>query len=86
MAIRKKLSLDVIENLKNSSSLTEQTDIKQKAKNNSENTKYHFKNLRYPEDWHQSLKEAKKNGKTSLNEAAYILEALREKMTSDSII
>ena len=84
--LRKKLSLDIIENLKNSSSLTEQMNIKKDELSNLENTEYHFKNLRYPKEWHRILKEAKQSGKTSLNESSYILEAIRTKLVTDNIL
>jgi hypothetical protein len=83
---RKKLSLDVIENLKNSSSLMEQAKVKKDEATNSEDIEYHFKNLRYPKEWHKILKEAKQSGKTSLNESSYILEAIRTKLVNDNIL
>lgn len=83
---KKKLSLDAITNLKSSASLTEQGIIIKEKEDMGEGVEYHLKSLRYPKEWHYLLKDAKKNGKTSLNEAAYILEALRARLTHDGIL
>lgn len=89
---RKKLSLEAIETLKEKSYFKEKEVRNSKVENNDglviekQKMEWHIKNIRYPRKWHNLLLDSKMNGKTSLDELSYIVEALRCKMVQDGIL
>lgn len=87
MKNKKKLSLDQLESLGSDSSLSSK-----EINNSPKDLKYktdivlHKKLIKYPKKWSELLMDARVNGITSLNEASYIAEAIREKMSKDGIL
>ena len=82
---KKKLSLNDIDKIANSSNLAEVEKNENKTKK-KEVMEFHSKILKYPKEWNILLKKARVDGKTALNEASYMVEAIRKQMVQDNII